>query len=41
MGRALKIDEAKFGSDHPAVALRLNNLATLLMATKRSERPSR
>ena len=33
--RALAIDEASFGSDHPKVAIRLNNLALLLQATKR------
>ncbi len=33
--RALKIDEASNGPEHPAVALRLNNLAALLLATNR------
>ena len=33
--RALRIDEASFGSDHPNVAGQLNNLATLLLATNR------
>ena len=33
--RALKIDEATHGPEHPNVALRLNNLATLLQATNR------
>jgi len=31
--RALAIDEAKLGADHPTVASRLNNLAVLLRAT--------
>ena len=31
--RALEIDEAAFGERHPTVAIRLNNLATLLHAT--------
>jgi tetratricopeptide (TPR) repeat protein len=31
--RALAIDEASFGPDHPNVALHLNNLASLLRAT--------
>jgi tetratricopeptide (TPR) repeat protein len=35
MRRALAIDEASFGKDHPNVARDLNNLATLLRATKR------
>ncbi|MGP0092687.1 MAG: tetratricopeptide repeat protein [Xanthobacteraceae bacterium] len=35
MRRALAIGEANYGPDHPAVALRLNNLATLLQATNR------
>ena len=35
MRRALAIDEQSFGSDHPKVAIRLNNLATLLQATNR------
>ena len=30
MRRALEIDEAAFGKQHPTVAIRLNNLATLL-----------
>ncbi|WP_158812690.1 tetratricopeptide repeat protein [Methylocapsa sp. S129] len=33
--RALAIDEASYGSDHPHVALNLNNLAGLLRATNR------
>jgi tetratricopeptide (TPR) repeat protein len=33
--RALAIDEANFGSDHPNVAIRLNNLAFLLRHTNR------
>jgi hypothetical protein len=35
MRRALAIDEASLGHDHPNVAIRLNNLATLLQATNR------
>ncbi len=35
MRRALAIDEASFGPDHPRVALHLNNLAQLLQATNR------
>jgi tetratricopeptide (TPR) repeat protein len=35
MRRALAIDEASYGADHPKVALRLNNLARLLQATNR------
>jgi hypothetical protein len=35
MRRALAIDEAGLGSDHPEVAIRLNNLAQLLQATNR------
>lgn len=35
MCRALAIDEANFGPDHPNVAIRLNNLAQLLQATNR------
>ncbi len=35
MRRALAIDEASFGADHPNVAIRLNNLAQLLKATNR------
>jgi Tetratricopeptide repeat len=35
MRRALAIDEASFGPDHPNVAIRLNNLAALLQATNR------
>jgi hypothetical protein len=35
MRRALAIDEASFGSDHPNVATRLNNLALLLKDTNR------
>jgi hypothetical protein len=33
--RALAIDEASFGKDHPDVARDLNNLARLLQATNR------
>ena len=33
--RALAIYEASFGSDHPAVATAVNNLALLLEATNR------
>ena len=35
MRRALAIDEQAFGDQHPAVAIRLNNLAQLLQATGR------
>ena len=35
MRRALTIDEASFGAEHPKVAIRLNNLARLLQATNR------
>jgi hypothetical protein len=35
MRRALAIDEASLGKDHPTVAIRLNNLAQLLQATNR------
>ncbi len=35
MRRALAIDEASLGTDHPDVATRLNNLATLLIDTNR------
>ena len=35
MRRALAIDEASLGKDHPNVAIRLNNLAPLLQATNR------
>ena len=35
MHRALAIDELSFGAEHPAVAVRLNNLAQLLKATNR------
>ena len=35
MRRALAIDEASFGSQHPNVARDLNNLARLLQATNR------
>ena len=35
MRRALDIAEAAFGPQHPTVATRLNNLATLLKATNR------
>gem|GEM_PF-920000 len=33
--RALEIDEASYGPDHPKVAIDLNNLAALLQATNR------
>ncbi|MGZ6266731.1 MAG: tetratricopeptide repeat protein [Candidatus Limnocylindrales bacterium] len=33
--RALAIDEASYGPDHPTVAIRLNNVASLLQATNR------
>ena len=35
MRRALAINEASYGSEHPNVAIRLNNLASLLQATNR------
>jgi len=35
MRRALHIVERSFGNDHPNVAIRLSNLATLLNATNR------
>ena len=35
MKRALAIDEASYGPDHPRVAIRLNNLAQLLQTTNR------
>ena len=35
MQRALKIDEASLGKDHPEVATDLNNLAQLYKATNR------
>ncbi|EGV29515.1 SEFIR domain protein [Thiorhodococcus drewsii AZ1] len=35
MRRALSIDEASYGPEHPNVAIRLNNLAQLLKATNR------
>ena len=35
MRRALAIDEASYGAEHPKVAIRLNNLAPLLQATNR------
>ncbi len=35
MRRALAIDEASYGPDHPDVAIHLNNLASLLQATNR------
>ncbi len=35
MRRALEIDEASRGPDHPAVAIRLNNLARLLQDPNR------
>src|SRR5205085_380647 len=33
--RALAIDEASYGPEHPNIAIRLNNLAKLLRATNR------
>ena len=39
--RALAIDEASYGPDHPNVAIRLNNLAELLQPRTASPRPSR
>ena len=41
MRRALEIDMAAFGEQHPTVATRLNNLATLLQDTDRLEKPNR
>lgn len=41
MRRALAIDEASLGRDHPKVAIRLNNLAQLLKATNRQEEAER
>ncbi len=42
MRRALAIDETSYGPDHPNVAIRLNNLATLLYRTRTaSPRPNR
>jgi tetratricopeptide (TPR) repeat protein len=35
MRRALAIDEKSYGPDHPNVAIRLNNLASMLQATNR------
>ena len=35
MRRALKLDEASYGLDHPEVAIRLNNLSMLLRDTNR------
>ena len=35
MRRALAIDEASYGQDHPSVAIHLNNLAQLLQDTNR------
>jgi len=35
MRRALEIDEANYGLDHPGVATDLNNLAGLLQTTNR------
>ena len=37
MQRALAIDEASYGEDHPNVARDLNNLAGLLLATNRAQ----
>ena len=39
--RALAIDEASFGANHPNVAIDLNNLALLLQRRTTSPRPSR
>ena len=39
MRRALDIDEAAYGPDHPRVATGLNNLASLLRDTTRSPVP--
>ena len=36
--RALEIDEASFGPDHPKVAIQLNNLAQLLQDTNRLDK---
>ncbi len=38
MRRALAIDEANYGADHPDIARELNNLAALLQATVRPGR---
>ena len=35
LGRALEIDQAAYGPEHPDVAIRLNDLARLLQATNR------
>ena len=35
--RALAIDAASYGAEHPSVAIRLNNLVLLLHATNRLE----
>jgi hypothetical protein len=35
MRRALALDEKALGEEHPKVAIRLNNLASLLQATNR------
>ena len=35
MRRALAIDEASYGAEHPLVAIRLNNLGSLMYATDR------
>ncbi len=35
MHRALQIDQASYGQEHPTVAADLNNLAELLQATNR------
>jgi hypothetical protein len=35
MRRALDIDQKSYGPDHPRVAIRLNNLASLLQDTNR------
>jgi hypothetical protein len=41
MRRALAIDEASYGAEHPEVAIRLNNLALLLRPPTAWPRPSR
>ncbi|MFZ4509230.1 MAG: tetratricopeptide repeat protein, partial [Fimbriimonas sp.] len=37
MRRALEIDEKSYGKEHPNIAIRLNNLASLLQASNRLE----
>ena len=39
--RALKIDERSYGSEHPQVATRLNNLASLLHDATATPKPNR